>query len=108
MMALTATASKETRLIVCKLLGMSKPVIISKPPNRVNIKYIVSTKVGTMEKAFLPILEELWHHRSKMDRTIVYCRTYDACSTLYLYFRSSLGPEFTESVGVVDLAVQTC
>ncbi len=38
-----------------------------------------------------------------MDRVIVYCRTYETCSMVYLYFKFSLGYESIEPVGVVDL-----
>ena len=39
-----------------------------------------------------------------MDRVIVYCRTYDSCSMIYLYIKSCLGKEITEPVGSLDLA----
>lgn len=104
LMALTATASKETRRSVCKTLGMCKPAIISEPPNRINIKFILHANVGTLEELFDPLVQELRHRRSTMDRVIIYCRTYEACSMVYLYFKASLGAESTEPVGTFDLA----
>ena len=38
-----------------------------------------------------------------MDRTIIYCCSYDACSMLYLYFKARLGSEATEPIGIGTL-----
>ena len=64
-MALTATATTATRTAVCKLLGMVHPSIISRIPNKVNIKYVVHTD-NTLEEAFTPIVEELRSKRTTM------------------------------------------
>ena len=37
-----------------------------------------------------------------MDRTIVFCRTYKDCSNLYLFFRSAMGKDFTNPIGLPD------
>lgn len=103
LMALTATASKETRRSVCKTLGMCKPAIISEPPNRTNIKFILHANVSTLEESFDPLVQELRHRRSTMDRVIIYCRTYHG-----VYFKASLGAESTEPVGTFDLARLIC
>jgi len=104
-MALTATATKATRLAVCRVLGMPSPAIVYQVPNRVNIKYIVHTNPGTIEEAFSPLVDEIRKERTKLDRTIVYCRTYDSCSTIYLYLKACLKDEMTEPIGAKDLAV---
>lgn len=104
LMALTATASKETRQHICKTLGMYKPAIISEPPNRANIKFTVINNVGTLEESFSPLVKEIRDRRTKMERVIIYCRTYDTCSMVYLYIKSSLGPESTDPIGTVDLS----
>ena len=103
-MALTATATVETRSYVCKQLGMIKPLIISRVPNRVNIMYEVIEKPDSLEASFEPLVNNLRKHRVEMDRTIIYCSSYDACSMLYLYFKARLGSESTEPIGVVDIA----
>ena len=74
-MALTATASKSTRNAVILMLGMTKPVMIVRPPDKLNIMYSVSEKNGNMETTFEPLVEELRSTRHRMDRTIVFCRT---------------------------------
>lgn len=35
---------------------------------------------------------------------IIYCRTYDSCSNLYLYFKQGLGNGFTEPIDAPDLS----
>lgn len=94
-MALTATASKSTRNAVIRILGMQKPVVIVRSPNKANIVYSVSQKEDDLEATFRPLLEELRSLRQLMDKTIIFCRTYQDCSELFLYFRSSMGVEFT-------------
>ena len=71
MMALTATATKATRISVCRTLGMVSPAIVSTPPNRPNIKYIVKANPGSLEEAFAPLVEEIRHRHTRMDRVII-------------------------------------
>ena len=46
MMALTATATKDTHVAVCKRLEMLSPIIIAQVPNKPNIMYRVVDKPG--------------------------------------------------------------
>lgn len=39
-----------------------------------------------------------------MECVIIYCRTYETSSMVYLYIKSSLGPESTDPIGTVDLS----
>lgn len=105
MMALTATATKTTRVAICHRLGLNSPVVVSMLPNRPNIKYVVHSKPGTLEDSFSQLAHEIQTQRTKMARTIVYCRTYDSCSMIYLYLKSILKNEMTEPIGMKDLAV---
>ena len=95
-MALTATATKSTRQVVCKKLGMRNPVVINQSPNKTNITYSVVKKEDTLEKLMMPLAEELKIKRAAMPRVIVYTRTYDACGEIYAFFKHFLGPELTE------------
>ena len=79
-MALTATASKQA-----------------------NIKYFVMSNPGAIEEVFTSLVEQLHPQRTSVGRTIIYCRNYESCSTIYLFFKSTLGSEMTEPVGVLDL-----
>ena len=35
-----------------------------------------------------------------MNRTVIFCRTYDQCSRIYMYMAEKLGTEMTEPVGI--------
>lgn len=102
-MALTATATNSTRAQVCRRLGMVQPYIVSTSPNRKNIKYNV-LKADMMEETFASLVEEIRRKRAQMERVIIFCRTYDDCSRIYLFFKSRLGKESVEPVGAPDLA----
>ncbi len=103
MMALTATATKTTRLYVCRRLGMLHPKVISLSPNRENIKYYV-TLATVIEDTFAPLVEEIRRERRDLGRLIIFCRTYDDASCINLYIRSRLGPEVTDPIGAPDMA----
>ena len=104
-MALTATATVQTRKAICKTLGMVAPILVVESPNKPHIKYSIVLNPGTLEETFAPLVEELRHCRQLTDRVIVFCRTYDSCSLIYLFTRSRLGKELTEPVGAPDLAM---
>lgn len=103
LMALTARATKTTQQSVCRLLGMMRPKVISVSPNRPNIKYsvVVATNI---EETFASLVEEVRRRRLSMDRTIIFCKTYDDSSHVYMFLRSRLGSESVEPIGALDLA----
>lgn len=104
MMALTATATTQTRKAICKILGMVNPVIVSESPNKPNIKYVLKRDPGTLEETFASLVEEVRRCRQTTDKTIIFCRTYDHCARIYLYMKSRLTKQFTEPIGAPDLA----
>jgi len=101
-MALTATATKETRKVICRSLGMKNPIIVAKSPNKPNIFYRVISGIKDVEVAFGPLVEEIKTSRTKLERTIVFCRTYDSCTYIYHFLRSKLGKEMSEPRGFVN------
>ena len=104
-MALTATATKATCKYVCQRLGMSAPVVISKSPNKPNIKLIVCMKEGSIAQMMATLADEIIEKRTTMPRVIIFARTYDACGELFVYFKKRLGKGLTEPVVVPnDLA----
>lgn len=103
-MALTATATRATRLAVCRTLGISSPELVSDVPNRRNIKYVLNATPDTIELTFSTLVEEIRQHRTQMGRTLVYCRTLDSCSMIYLYIKAQLKCEFTEPRKARDAA----
>lgn len=102
-MALTATATKSTHRHVCRLLGMIHPFIVSVSPNRMNIKFTLKN-AKEMEETFEPLVEELRRCRASMGKVIIFCRSYDDCSHIYLFIKSKLGAEMFEPIGAPDLA----
>ena len=102
-MALTATATADTRKEVVRLLGMSKPEYVIRSPDKPNIIYCVEQKTAGINEVFAPIVQELRRKRTEMEKTIVFCRRQIHCSELYLYFKSELGAERTEPIGKPDV-----
>jgi len=103
-MALTATATKKSRRDICKVLSMRNVSVIAVSPNKSNIKYSVIQKPASLEEVFAPLVERVKQKRTNMDRTIVFCRSHDATSMIYLYMKSRLEEEFTDPIGAPDLA----
>lgn len=52
---------------------------------------------------FSPLLERLQNERQLMPQMIVYCRTYNMYADLFLYFKTTLGGEFTEPPLATDI-----
>jgi len=57
--ALTATATKQTRKDLCKSLCLLNPVMILESPEKSNIVYSVLKKVADIEETFAPLAEEI-------------------------------------------------
>lgn len=97
-MALTAMATKSTRVDIMKVLRMVTPAIITVSPNKENIKYNVRGSPNTLEETFDGLLQELRSRRATMDRTIVYILSNIRPMFLYIYtyLVTSLGKEVTE------------
>ena len=97
-MALTATAPKTLRIQLSKLFGMKDPVSIILPPCKENIFYRLSSFVS-LEENFSEMLDCIRKERDFFPRTIIYCRTMEDCSNLYLFFQRKLGKDFTVPSG---------
>lgn len=102
-MALTATATKTVQVQVSKILGMHKPVVFAVPPCKKNIVYVLR-RYDSIEILFQPILERVRLERKTMPKTIIYCRSYNNCSNLYIYFKTQLGSMFTDPPDAPDLS----
>jgi ATP-dependent DNA helicase RecQ len=103
-MALTATASPNTRKEIIRTLGMRKPVMIIKCPDKSNIIYSVEIKKGEVEAVFETIVEELMEKRTKLPKTIIFCRSYNDCSRIYLFFKTRLKENISEPIGYPNVA----
>ena len=102
-MALTATATRASRRSICRTLGMKQVVVIAESPNKTNIRYEVRKKTASLEEAFAPLVEEVQQKRTNMERVIIFGQTYEDCTHTYMFFRSKLGKEMSDPVGVPNL-----
>lgn len=84
--ALTATATVDSRTEICKSLEMVDPIVISVSPNRLNLRYSVFDVSEDIELRFTWLLEELHCNQAATAKTIVFCRSVASCSQLYSFF----------------------
>lgn len=102
-MALTATATVALRTSVMKTLSMRQAAVVAVSPDKCNIKYSVSP-FSTVEESFSPIISKLLEEKVQMGRMIIFCRTFDDCATLYLFFKKHLGKDFLFPPDAPDLS----
>ena len=102
-MALTATATKSLRQAVSRTLWMKNPHVIAYSPCKTNLMYAVSAFV-TLEESFNPVITRLRAEHTTFPRMIVYGRSFEMCSNIYLYFKTELGEDFTEPRDAPDLS----
>ena len=88
-MALTATATIATRRKIISSLNMKCCHIVSRNPYKANIYYAVKKKTS-IEECFLPIVQEIASKTVKADHTIIFCRSFKDCFSIYQYFRMEL------------------
>ena len=104
-LALTATASKESQTTVMESLCMRKNCLrIYVSPNRPNI-YLAKFKVTMdLRKSFQFLIDKLRLQKIRMDRTIVYCKSIKDCGCLFQLFRSELGDDSFYPSGSLKLS----
>ncbi len=76
---------------------------MSLSPHKPNIVYWVRQKTD-IEETFCPMVELLRIQRTSLPRMVIFCQRYDDCATIYELFNNSLGAEFTEPVGMPNIA----
>lgn len=91
LLALSATATKETRSKITKTLGMDKAVLFCSNPNRENIAYAVQVIGSDPLATFKPLIDELKEKRQACDRVITYCPRIRVVAVLYGIFKAELG-----------------
>ena len=102
LLALTATATRSLRMDVSRLLGMRNELVISVSPCKANIMYAVA-KFVSVQDSFRKTVERLRRERSEFPRMIIYCRRFEDCANLYLYFKNELQGNFTEPPNLPDV-----
>ncbi|XP_062507710.1 uncharacterized protein LOC134184109 [Corticium candelabrum] len=90
-LALTATASASTRKALTLALGLRNAVEIVKSPDRPNVHLSVKRVAPDFETTFDWLLRMIQTLGVACPRVLVYCRTQNACASLYLHFKHTLG-----------------
>ena len=104
-MALTATASKDTLCSVIKRLSLRDPVIVAVSPYRENISYAVRADVN-MDKLTIEVSEEIKTLQRNSPKTVIFVRSYKDCSCIYAMVKRKCGIYFTEPPNFPDVRVQ--
>jgi len=92
-MALTATATQQTKDKIFDLLELRKPKEITESPNKVNVRYTVQkldNSVPIVEN-FRCLINELKLKGKGTTRSIIYCQTVKQCAHLFSMFELELG-----------------
>ncbi|XP_068754402.1 uncharacterized protein [Montipora capricornis] len=88
--ALTATATTETRLQTVRTLEMKSPALIVDIPNRQNISYGVQVITPNPSVTFAKMVSDLKVQKTAYERTIIYCPTIKLTTHLYGFFQAEL------------------
>jgi len=100
-MCLTATATKQVREQVSKILGLRNPYVVAISPLKQNILYVVKS-AQSLHEGFIPLMKQLKNQCNECPRTIIYCQKLSDCGRIYLLFKSYLGKYFTFPDGASD------
>ena len=102
-MALTATATKETRHTIFNTLGMKNTYIVFQSPERANFTFSV-TNIKTIVTELSTYVQKLKVERKDFPKMIIFCQTLSDTANIYEYFYKTLGKEFTHPIGAPNLA----
>ena len=100
--ALTATATEKLRKTASSIIGLRDEVVVSKSPCKNNIMYVV-VESAAIEEVFIPIAKRLHEDQSSYPCTLIYCRSYTDCSSIYLFFKKIVGKHAIEPAGAPDI-----
>ena len=92
-LALTATATRQTKDQIFEMLEMKSPVELVESPNRPNVTFVVQKIDNSTPMAdnFRYLADEMKSKSSNTKRTIIYCQTIKQCSLIYNIFNLELG-----------------
>ena len=102
-MALTATATRPTFESVVSRLSMENVAVVGASSVRDNIRYSVHPMMS-MDEFCYKIAEDVRTLGIRYPKTVIFCRKYSDCASLYFLFRAKLGTQFTHPADT--LAVQ--
>ncbi len=92
-LALTATATRQTRHQIFEMLEMESPVELVESPNRPNVTFVVQKidNSNPMVDNFRYLADEIKSRTLNTERTIIYCQTIKQCCVIYNIFNLELG-----------------
>ncbi|XP_041461906.1 Werner syndrome ATP-dependent helicase-like [Lytechinus variegatus] len=89
--AMTATATSEVRRNVADSLGLRNYALLSRSPERSNIKHVyLQSKTKDFDKVFELMVKEVQENDIHTERTIIYCQSRRVVSDLFAMFRDLL------------------
>ena len=96
--ALTATATKDTRMSIFDALMMNEPCLIMQSPHKENISYVVKymEKGASLSSYFSWLADEIITQKTASTRTIIYCQTIKQCAVVYSTLKELLGDNIYE------------
>jgi len=97
-MALTATATTEVLKAVTERLSLDNPVVVGLTPNQPHIFYCAE-KLPDIRNYCEKLCVELKTKRLSFPKTLIFCRSYADCGTMYRTIEVLMGPHFTEPFG---------
>lgn len=97
-LALTATATKETFHIVCSRLSLENPVVVALSPDRPNLMLSV-VKLPKIEDYTKQLSQDLRLSKMSYPKTIIFCHCYQDVSGMYSNLIHYLGIDKTEPPG---------
>ena len=102
LLCLTATAARKTRKQIIKTLYMKNVLFISKPPDKNNMKMSVQklSQEEELEITFSWLIEELKTEKNNVRKTIIYCRSINACGELYSMLDSVLDGDAISNIAM--------
>lgn len=96
--ALTATATRDTRVAIFDAMLMNEPCLIMESPNKENIAYIVEymQKSTSLSSYFAWVADEIIAKKTASTRTIIYCQTIKQCAIVYSTLKTLLNENIYE------------
>ena len=96
--ALTATATRDTREAIFESLLFNNPCMVLESPNKENISYVVHymKKTSSLSEYLSWIADEVIEHGTGATRTIIYCQTIKQCAVVYSTLKVLLGENIYE------------
>ena len=96
--ALTATATKDTRTSIFDALMMNEPCLIMQSLHKENILYVVKymEKSASLSSYFSWLADEIITQKTASTRTIIYCQTIKQCAVVYSTLKELLSDNIYE------------